>query len=137
MPFFKRDKEEILQATAVTGPGFALEESKHDTYQYPVQGWYWFPNLDGALASELMLSTAQPTSRVISRRQAELVLFRAGLLTEVNEAVRASSIEVQISWNRASQFKRDDPMINGLAKKLGWPDSKVDQLFYVASMIPS
>lgn len=52
MPFFKRDSDTIHTAPLfVSGPGFELTVDNKDEHEYPVEGWYWFENLDTAMAS--------------------------------------------------------------------------------------
>ena len=40
--FYKDDEGSLLYGTLVCGPTYTLIESEHDTYTYPVDGWYWF-----------------------------------------------------------------------------------------------
>ena len=50
MPFYKRSEEEFFIApTEVWTPEVTLEAATHAAHSYPVEGWYWFDNLDAAL----------------------------------------------------------------------------------------
>jgi hypothetical protein len=40
--FYKLDGETLLSGTLVSGPTYTLIASEHETYTYPVDGWYWF-----------------------------------------------------------------------------------------------
>jgi len=40
--FYKDDEGSLLYGTVVFGPTYILIESEHETYTYPVDGWYWF-----------------------------------------------------------------------------------------------
>jgi hypothetical protein len=44
MPFCKIDAigDFFVAPTAVYAPGFTLLAESHASYQYPVDGWYWF-----------------------------------------------------------------------------------------------
>ena len=47
--FYKFEEENLLYGTLVCGPTYTLIESEHDSYNYPVDGWYWFDTEEGAL----------------------------------------------------------------------------------------
>lgn len=49
MPFYKYENNEfLLDAEDVEGTGFSLHDSTKDHYQYPVEGWFWFPGISEA-----------------------------------------------------------------------------------------
>ena len=48
MPFYKKEDDQLLSGNSVHGPGFTLLEQEHEVHTYPVDGWYWFANLDAA-----------------------------------------------------------------------------------------
>ena len=46
MPFFKKDNDKLLTApNFVYAPDYTLKADEKDTYEYPVDGWYWFETL--------------------------------------------------------------------------------------------
>jgi hypothetical protein len=50
MPYYKRDEHTIYWGISVNGPdGLYLTEDAHAKYVYPVDGWWWFANLDDAI----------------------------------------------------------------------------------------
>lgn len=43
------NKEFMLRAGKfVYGPNFTLKIEEKDTYNYPIEGWYWFNNVEEA-----------------------------------------------------------------------------------------
>jgi len=58
MTFYKRDGDTLLEApTTVIGPGYELYSENHSEYTYPVEGWYWFEDMDTAVAGLLNVET--------------------------------------------------------------------------------
>jgi hypothetical protein len=59
MPFYKRTGD-ILEsaASSVHAPGYTLEESTHADHSYPVEGWWWFADLDAAMSG--LIGTGEP-----------------------------------------------------------------------------
>lgn len=52
MPFYKRENNELHAAPLfVSGPGFELTVDNKDEHNYPIEGWYWFENLDAAMTA--------------------------------------------------------------------------------------
>jgi hypothetical protein len=49
MPFYKIDNEQLISSELLEGPNFSLSEVSKDEYVYPIEGWYWFANLDEAM----------------------------------------------------------------------------------------
>jgi hypothetical protein len=49
MPFYKRDNENLISTDFLEGPGIMLSEASKDEHTYPVEGWYWFADLDAAM----------------------------------------------------------------------------------------
>lgn len=71
--------------------------------------------------------------QVISKRQCVLVLNEAGRLTEIENAVAAAPVDVQLSWEYASEIRRADPMVLSMAQALGWTEQQLDQLFILGA----
>ena len=132
MSFYKRDNEELLVApNFVRGPGFDLFAESHAEHTYPVDGWYWFDNLDAAMAA---LQT--PTNILtISPVQAKIALHRAGLLTAVESMIAAADIETQLAWSEATSFNRNSPILTSMAAALGLSETQLDNLFTTALTI--
>lgn len=132
MPFYKRENEELLVApNFVSGPGFELTAETHAEHTYPVEGWYWFDNLDAAMRALQNLHT-----QVVSRRQAKQALLQAGLLDDVDAAIAASANRAwQIDWTDAQEFRRDWPALLALQPSLGLTDQQIDDLFTLAASL--
>ncbi len=43
--FYKLENEELQEANSVIGEYFLFAEEK-DSYEYPVNGWYWFDTIE-------------------------------------------------------------------------------------------
>jgi hypothetical protein len=76
-----------------------------------------------------------PVPAVISRRQARLALLNAGLLESVEAAIANAPPAVRITYEDATEWWRDDPLIAELAQSLGLSESQVDELFVKASRL--
>lgn len=69
----------------------------------------------------------------ISIRQAKLALLGAGLLDDIENAIAASADRsVQISWEYATEFERDNPLILYFQSRLNLSKEQVDNLFIQA-----
>lgn len=56
--FYKEDNNELLYApNAVYGSGFVLVSDLKDTYQLPIDGWYWFDNEEEA--RQILINTKE------------------------------------------------------------------------------
>lgn len=131
MAFFKKDGEQLLQTEGdIHTPDNTLLASDKDSYTYPVEGWYWFDSLDSAMAFYANGNTGES----VTPRQARIALLRAGMLDAVNQAV-ASNQEWAITWEFATEVKRDDPMIAAVQELLGKTDADIDALFIEASQL--
>ena len=70
----------------------------------------------------------------VTPRQARIALLRANMLGAVNTAV-SSNTEWAITWEFATEVRRDDPMIAAVQGLLGKTDLEIDQLFIDASKL--
>ncbi len=68
----------------------------------------------------------------VSPRQARLALLSAGLLDDVEAAVK-SNREWQISWEYATEVSRNSPLIQAVGKDM--TEEQLDQLFIEASKL--
>lgn len=81
---------------------------------------------DGGVPSESEPPSATP-------RQARLALLSAGLLDQVEIAVKDAGGATKIAWDYATIIYRDDPLIMSLSASLGLTDAQVDALFEQAA----
>lgn len=78
----------------------------------------------------------------VTMRQARIALNRAGYLAAVNAAIAAlptggngAGDEARITWEFASEIRRDGPLIEQLAPGLGLTDEIIDNLFIMAATL--
>jgi hypothetical protein len=69
----------------------------------------------------------------VSPRQGRLALLSAGLLDKATAAVNAAGGATLITWEYASIWERNDPLIIQLGAALGLTAAQIDQLFTTAS----
>jgi hypothetical protein len=84
---------------------------------------------------EALRNAPPPMPTVISRRQARLALLDAGFLESVEAAIAKAPPAVRITYEDATEWWRDDPLIAELARALGLSESQVDELFVKASRL--
>lgn len=135
MPFYKRENDELTVApNFVRGPGFDLFAEQKDEYQYPVEGWYWFDNLDAAMAA------FAPKPVGVSPRQIRQAMtrtpFGSGTLREaVEQTVLAGDQDIKDWWNYSTLFERDNPQVAVMAQTLGVSGAHVDALWQLAATL--
>lgn len=80
-----------------------------------------------------------PAIPVVTRRQALRALHAAGLLDTVERAISQmqgpQGEAARIDWANATEFKRDFPLLVGLATALGLTAQDIDNLFAAAAAI--
>ena len=113
-------------------------------YEY-LDGWSCVdPDFTGSVpdadASEWRWSDGQivavpkvPAS--VTPRQVRLLLLSQNLLSQVEGIIAASDQATKITWEFASEFRRDDPLLEALAQQLGLTDAQVDAFFIAASKL--
>lgn len=129
MPFYKKQDGQLQSGEFIDGQGYTLSEAGKDEHTYPIDGWYWFADLDSAMAG---MST--PTNSV-SMRQAQLALLQHNLLDAVDSAILQMPREAQIEWNKATEVQRDNPLVPAMQTLLGWTDEQMDGLFTLAATL--
>lgn len=71
----------------------------------------------------------------VTPRQVRLLLLQQNLLTEVEALIAQQDEATKISWQYASEFRRNDPLLNQLAQNLNLTQEQIDQFFISASAI--
>lgn len=93
------------------------------------------PTADASLwrwnGSEITAITPVPQS--ITPRQTRLLLLQQGKLTEVEAMIAQQDEATRITWEYATVFMRNDPLLNSLAIGMGWTSATLDQFFIDAS----
>ena len=76
-----------------------------------------------------------PAPQSVSMRQARLALLAAGLLDDVEAALKASGQAAEIEWEYAADVRRDHPLIAAMQQAQGLSDAQVDTLFTEAARL--
>lgn len=73
----------------------------------------------------------------ITPRQCRLLLLQQGLLSQVEAMIAQSTDDVRITWEYALEFRRDDPLLTGLAANLQPPltPEQIDEFFIAAAQL--
>ena len=78
--------------------------------------------------------------QAVTPRQLKLALLGADLLDDIEAFIASGAVprKAVISWEDATEYRRDDPMLNEMAAHLTPPLSaeQIDQLFIAAAAIP-
>jgi len=77
----------------------------------------------------------QPVPVEVTPMRAKLALYAAGLYSQVEAAVAASAAPVQIAWNNATAFRRDDPFVLAIGQALNLTSDQIDDLFRNAATL--
>lgn len=88
--------------------------------------WRW----DGS-----KITAAVPVPQSVTPRQVRLLLLQQGLLANVEQLMATQDQAAQITWQYASEFLRNDPLLNNLATNLGLSEEQIDQFFIAASKL--
>jgi len=71
----------------------------------------------------------------VSARQARLALLQGGILASVEAMIARQDKATRITWEYATEFRRDDPLLTQLAQNLGLSEAEIDQFFTLASTL--
>lgn len=71
----------------------------------------------------------------VSPWQIRKALNALGLREAVEKVVSQSDITTQDAWNYATEFRRDDPLVEGVGKALKKSDEELDNLFILAGTL--
>jgi len=76
-----------------------------------------------------------PVPDTVSARQARLALLQGGILASVEAMIARQDKATRITWEYATEFRRDDPLLTQLAQNLGLSEAEIDQFFTLASTL--
>ena len=131
MPFYKRANEDLqIAPNFVIGPEFELREESHEQHEYPVDGWYWFVNLDEAMKALVSINT-----EIVTPRQFRRALLQVGLLETVEAFMVSADIGTRTDWEYAIEIRRDYPGWDQFASAIGKTPADVDAIFALAATI--
>jgi hypothetical protein len=71
----------------------------------------------------------------VTPRQVRLFLLSQNLLSQVEAIIAASDEATKITWQYASEFRRNDPLLEALSKQLGLTDEQVNGFFIAAAQL--
>jgi hypothetical protein len=129
MAFYKKDNEQLTIADFVTGRDYVLSEAGKDEHSYPIDGWYWFADLDAALTG---LANAPAPTTAATKRQICRALLQMGLLDIVEAEVATMSREAQVDWATATEIERTHTFVLEMQVKQNLTDQQMDDLFTLA-----
>lgn len=92
-----------------------------------------YDGITGALIDDYDDGLPDPVPATVSARQIKLALLAADLLDDVEAFAASQDRAVQISWEYAVEFERQDPMLTAMAAAFGLTDEQVDDLFRAAA----
>lgn len=90
---------------------------------------------DEAAAVALAALRTPITPQSVTRRQAMLALLSAGLLGSIEQLMQSAPDTVRVTWETASTFERNNPLITSIGLQLGLTDEAIDALFVAASQL--
>jgi hypothetical protein len=76
---------------------------------------------------------AAPT--VISMRQARLALHQRGYLSQVETLVSGMTEDAKITWNYATEVRREHPLVAAIAAALNLTSQQLDDLFTLGASL--
>lgn len=78
---------------------------------------------------------APPVPREVAQLSFRRALRQAGLIDQVNVAVKASAPDVQDAWEFAGSINRTDPLITAIGSQLNLTAAALDHLFILAATL--
>jgi hypothetical protein len=94
------------------------------------------PVTDEQIQAELdRLIGEQHKVKVVSMRQARLALLQANLLDTVTAAIGQGGEADQITWEYATEVRREDALVQNLSQALNLSSQQLDDLFALASTL--
>lgn len=91
------------------------------------------PNDKNLEAKIVELAGPATVPEAVSARQMKLALYATGKIDAIEGFVSSQDKAVQISWQSATEFRRDDPMLKAMALEFGMTDEQADDLFRLAA----
>lgn len=88
---------------------------------------------EAAAKTEALANAFVPDS--VTPRQVRLLLLSKGLLDEVEAMIALQDRQTQITWEFASEFRRDDALLVTLGANLGLSAQQIDEFFIAAASI--
>lgn len=91
----------------------------------------WTP--EETAARETRLASMRQVPEKITPRQVRLLLLQKGMLQNVLTLIATQDEATRITWEYATEFQRNNPLLKSLATSLNITDQQLDQFFFEAS----
>lgn len=104
------DNEIICAPTFVNNKEYTLEIGLKDTYEYPIDGWYWFDTIEEA-------QVLKNDVNIVSRFQGMAALEQLGKLSAIQAYMDTPECPTftKLAWDNITQFDKNSPLLNELA----------------------
>lgn len=89
----------------------------------------------GEFTSPLSLPPGPVIPTSLTPRQLRLILNAYGLLDQVEALVATQDKAIQLAWEYATTFLRDDQLLNTMAQHLGITQEQIDTMFIEGATI--
>lgn len=100
------------------------------------QGWVQVWSIQDLPQEEIAIRLSnQRNNMICTPRQASLALLQAGLLDVVENWIATQPRQTQIDWTRATEIRRDWPLINEAGVALNLSETQLDDLFLLAKTL--
>lgn len=76
-----------------------------------------------------------PVPEEVDAAQIRLLLLNEGLLDDVEAMIQKQSQAIRIEWEYRTRYRRDNPLLTGLAASLGLTDEQIDAFFIAAAQL--
>lgn len=76
-----------------------------------------------------------PVPQSVTPRQVRLLLLQQDLLASVENIIAQQDHATRITWEYATEFLRDDPLLNQIANDLQLTSQQVDDFFIAAAQL--
>jgi hypothetical protein len=129
------DTETGKTLVAYLPPGLSADQAAA-AMSLDADSWWEITDEEAAELSKFTSEQGASIPQSLSPRQARLALLAAGLLDQV-EAIIASmpgpdGQAARITWDYATEVRRDDPLLGQMADALGLTEEQIDNLFLSA-----
>lgn len=71
----------------------------------------------------------------ISSKQIRLLLLQKNMLDDIENMIAQQDRSIQIVWEYAQEFRRNDPLLIQLIQNLGLTSSQIDDFFVEAALL--
>lgn len=93
------------------------------------------PVLEGGAWKQSWVVVNASVPETITPRQCRLVLLQQGLLSQVEAMIAQQDEATRITWEYATEFRRNDPLLNQLSVNLNLTQGQIDQFFIAAAQL--